>query len=103
MLSDSRLLADIRKRAVTVVAVKHTGRAFEPVQVTIGPAFKEIASYFTVGIETQIIADEKIEITVIVIIKEGCARAPFLIVDSGARGDVGKRSLAVFRYSLLAP
>src|SRR6266850_290446 len=56
MFSDSRFTAHVRERAVTIVVIENARRAFKPCQVTKGPAFKEVASHFTVWIKAQIIA-----------------------------------------------
>src|SRR5437870_4327454 len=73
MFSDSCFLADVGEGAVAVVVKEHARRAFKPGQITIRTAFKKIASHFTVRIEIQIITNEKIQITVIVVVKKSGA------------------------------
>ena len=49
------------------------------------------------GIQLQVVANEKIEVTVPVIIEKGTPRAPanLCLVEAGFMGDVGKRAVSV--------
>ena len=90
MLSDSRFLADVGERAVTIVVIEDARGAFKLCQITKRPAFKKIASHFSVWIEAQIIAYEKIKIAVIVIVKKSGAGAPVLVSHAGTSSHINK-------------
>ena len=73
--------------------------ALEFIDWTVRLAFVESAGKI-LFIISEVVADKKIEITIVVIVKEGRACAPQFIVDSGALSVICKSAVAVVAVEL---
>src|SRR6266704_1847201 len=102
-LEDSRLRADVGKGAVAVVVEENVGVAGSTTRAAHdGDAFPLALGGLGLGgsffrVELDVIADEKIEAAVAVVIEPGTAGAPadLFVVDAGFAGDIGKGAVAV--------
>src|SRR5207302_4224579 len=94
----SRLLRDVGKRAIPIVVVQDVAQAVVVVWMTVGAnAVRRPFSAVPVVLKCPInvSGDEQIELPIIVIVEEPCARAPATTSDSGSFGDIGEGSIAI--------
>ena len=96
-------LGDIGESSVAVVVVKDIGVAGESARTAhhrdalpLADRLRRRFGSFR-RIELDVVADEKIEMSVAVVVEQGAARTPanMLLIDAGLLSDVGERSVAV--------
>ena len=100
---DAGFLRDIGESSVAVVVIENVGVAGETARAAHDrnsfPLAKRLARgrRSFCGIELDVVADEKIQMAVAIVIEPGAARAPadLLVVDAGFARDIGERAVAV--------
>src|SRR5208282_3879090 len=102
-LQDTGLFGGIGESSISVVVIKEVGVSRKTARAAHGGNAFPLAngrlggrrSFF--GIEFYVVADEKIEVTIAVVVEPSAARAPanLFVVNAGFAGDISKRSISV--------
>ena len=99
---DPRRPAHIRKRAVSVVAIKNISHAIINIRMTIDARVAGVDAVFVVlDAEVDVVRHEQVHVTVVIDIAEGTTCAPELGAGAGLFGNIRKCSVSVVVIQLV--